>query len=548
MNKKHFIPAICYLMFAASYLMISCQDSAWDDHYGLHEGSSQTLMEILDNNNQFSEFARIVRQNGLDSLLSADQSYTVWAPTNNAMAKYVDNGQTVEHFIKNHINRYLYGVANLTDTSYVRIKMLNDKLQDYTRSGSNYSFAGVSVDDKSLLAGNGVVHTLNDIAPFYFNLYEDIKQTSYNTDSLAAYLNTMDVYTFNQDASTVIGKDAAGQLVYDSVFNYSSKFMKRFGDIYLEDSLYTMLVPLNNAWNEGFEKVSKYFRTFGECLSSSENSTTYVPTRTYAVGDSISDSLTTAHTKENMVSNLIFRRKVDFSNADGDSLTATSGNVFHHPINLIAEAKQEMLSNGTAWKLSKWNYNPEDCFLKVIEVEAEDTKGRSNAYSTVYTRSATSTSYSDSVSGTKYIEIQATSTNVRNQPMVQFTIPNTLAATYNIYCVFVPAEAYSEDVKADSTRVNFYLNYVDEKGNMKESAAIKSDIITNGHAMTKMFVAQVTLPYANFSSSVFKETDVQDTDCMRLRVQTNVASNETSKLSRTIRIDKIIFEPVVNNE
>lgn len=272
-------------------------------------------------------------------------------------------------------------------------------------------------------------------------------------------------------------------------------------------------------------------------------STINVPTRTYATGDALADSLTDAYTKENIARNLVFRGRVEPDNAPGDSLTATSGNVFHHPADLFAGATEEAASNGTLWKTTKWNYKPEDCFLKTITVEAENTQGRTDAYANVFSRSCSSTDYADSVSGQKYIEVNAATTNARTQPMVQFAIPNTLAATYNVYCVFAPAEAYTAGATPDSTRVRFYLNYVHEDGTMKEDAAINGTI-TNGTSMTKMLVGQVTLPYANYSDTAFEGNATQDADCVRLRVQANVAASETTRLSRTMRIDCIIFEPV----
>lgn len=534
-NFIKWLPAFILPAFSA------CQDSEWDDHYGIGSGSTQNLMEVLEGNADYSRFCEQLKAHGLDTLLASDQTYTVWAPTNDAMGSYTDDGDAVDHFIKNHINRYVYNLTDLTDTAYVRIKMLNGKFQDYQRGTGGYSFAGVGVAGDDLMAANGVIHGIGSVAPFYLNIYESIRSDN-NTDSLARYLEQFDVYTFDRANSSAIGKNGLGQLVYDSVFTYTSRYMQNYGDLWLEDSLYTMIVPTNTGWNAGYEATKPYFRTFG-ALQSSSLSTINVPTRSYATADALADSLTDAYTKENMAQNLVFRGRAVPSAAPGDSLVATSGNVFHHPVALFAGANGETVSNGIIWKTDVWNYKPEDCFLKKIVVEAENTQNRTDAYANVFSRSSSSTTYADSVSEQKYIEVNAATTNARTQPMVQFAIPNTLAATYDVYCVFAPAEAYSAEATPDSTRVRFYLNYVHEDGRMHEDAAINGTV-TNGRAMTKMFVARITLPYANFSSSVFDGDQTQDDDCVRLRVQTNVASSETTRLSRTMRIDCIIFEPV----
>ena len=102
-----------------------------------------------------------------------------------------------------------------------------------------------------------------------------------------------------------------------------------------------------------------------------------------------------------------------------------------------------------------------------------------------------------------------------------------------------------EGVAADSTKVNFYLNYVHEDGKMYEDAVIGGPMPTHGETMTKMFVTQIELPYANYSESPFEGPLTQDDDCVKLRVQANVDRNETTKFTRTMRIDCLIFEPVI---
>ena len=537
---------ICHLMLVAglAFCLVGCQDKEWDDYYGKGENvSSQNLMGVLESHPQYSQFCQVLKENHLDTLLSADQTFTVWAPTNDAMSSYQQDGNAIDQFLKNHICRYVYNGADLTDTTLVRVKMLNGKFQNYERTAGGYTFADIQVANQEVAASNGLVHELQAVAPFYQNLYEYVQKTDNETDSLSAYIGSFDTYEFDKENSTSVGKNQLGQLVYDSLFTYSCKWMENFGDLYLEDSLYTMIVPTNSGWNKGLAKISPYFRTFGNVITSSVNAIN-VPTRTYELADFLADSLSQAYTKENMTANLVFRGLVDPNAAVGDSLVATSGVSFHHPANIFAGAEKETMSNGELWRTNEWNYQPGDCFFKKIEVEAENTANRYNAYSTVLSRSSASTIYKDSVSEQKYIDVTATTTNVRTQPTVQFTIPDVLAATYDIYCVFVPAEAYSDDIAADSTKVRFFLNYVHEDGTMKEDAAIEGGT-TNGKAMTKMYVGRKTFPFANFSKSAFSGEENQDADCVRLRVQTNVSAKETVSFSRTMRIDKIIFEPVI---
>lgn len=535
------------ISFAAGALavMAGCQDNLWDEHYGLN-GTVETrnLMQVLESMPEYSEFCSVVKRAGLDSVLATDQTFTVWAPDNKAMAGYTVNAETKSQFLENHISRYLYGGVDLADTSSVRVKMLNGKSQDYARENGNYTFAGVPVKAEEIPAGNGLVHGLSRIAPFYYNLYENICQEGNGTDSLAAFLTSFDEYTFNEEKSTAIGKNASGQIVYDSIFDFNNDWLRRYGHLHSEDSVYTMIVPSDEGWKKSRGRMAEYFRTFGETLKDTVKSL-IIPDREYAVSMALSDSLSEAWMKQAICMDLVFRKDVDFSSVPGDSLASTSGNVFHHPSYLLAGAVEEPVSNGRIWKTDDLLHKPEESWLKTIVVEAENTSGRESNYAVISSRSSSATLFRDSVSEQRFIEVTATSENPRQQPIVQFTVPNTLAARYNVYCVFAPACAYMEGVEADSTKVNFYLNYVHEDGRMYEDEVIVGETPTNGSTMTKMFVTQIKLPYVNYSESPFTGPETQDNDCVKLRVQANVARNETTKYTRTMRIDCLIFEPVI---
>lgn len=526
-------------------LLFGCQDHLWDEHYDIDSSvETRNLMQVLESKPEYSAFCGVVKSYGLDSLLSTDQTFTVWVPDNSAMGNYVENENTKEQFLNNHISRYLYGMVDLADTTNVRVKMLNGKSQDYSREGSVYTFAGVPMVGTDISASNGIIHTLRQIAPFYYNLYENIKLKDNQTDSISKFLTSFDEYKFNEDKSTIIGKNELGQIVYDSVFDFKNAWLSRYGFLHSEDSVYTMIVPTNQGWEDGLQRLRKYFRTFGETLRDTVKSL-IIPERDYAIATPLADSLSDAYLKQTICRDLIFRKDVDFFNVPGDSLLSTSGNVFHHPAYLLEGAVEETVSNGRIWKTSRLTYKPEESWLKEIVVEAENTSGRESNYAVISSRSTSSTVFRDSVSEQRYIEVTATSENPRQQPIVQFTVPNTLAAKYNVYCVFVPSCAYMEGVAADSTKVNFYLNYVHEDGKMYEDPVIEAPMPTNGSSMTKMFVTQIELPYSNYSDSPFVGPQTQDDDCVKLRVQANVDRNETTKFTRTMRIDCVIFEPVI---
>ena len=168
--------------------LASCQDAAWDDHYGIVDGTaSASLMEELSSRSEFSDFVALLKQTGGDSILGYNQTFTVFAPTNEAMSGLNVNGNAMTEVIQNHVARYLYGPSNLVDTAYLRVKMLNGKYQELTRDGNQISFAGIKVANDPLLASNGIIYPLSTRAGYYDNIWELLSNGVERYDSLQLY-------------------------------------------------------------------------------------------------------------------------------------------------------------------------------------------------------------------------------------------------------------------------------------------------------------------------------------------------------------------------
>lgn len=570
----------------AAQLLTSCQDAAWEDHYS-PAGSTATasLMEQLRGRSEFSSFLSLLEQTGGDSLLSCDQTFTVFAPTNVALTGINADANTMSEVIKNHVARYIYGSSNLMDTTYLRIKMLNGKYQELTRDKSAISFAGIALGDEPIQATNGIIYPLNSKAEYYSNLWELLANGVERYDSLYKF-----IAEFN-DTTTVkspieVGKNAKGQMLY-----FHNQWMKKYGSIHLEDSLYTAFLLTNIGWENAYQTISPYFRTFGELVEDRTTSSSFNYRRIYETGTVLSDSLQRAHTKETIARDILFRRRPDFIAPQGDTLSTTSGNTYHHPSYLIEGLTPQTASNGQYFSIDHLPHKASELFLKEIKIEAEKSSGREFLYSTLTNRSAAEGNMKDTVSNMHFLEIVNTSTNNLTPPQVVFNLPDVLATKYNIYAVFVPAQAFDtlaigyhhpdtivcqrdtvinriqyqagdEAIiqypyyDADSTKVCFYLSYVHEKPNssgynMYRDTKIDRDpdtgeyFITKGYEVTKFLVARnFQFPFANYSGSAFADEDAQAVSA-KLCVATNLTTADKRTMGYTMRLDYLILEPVI---
>ena len=564
----------------------SCQDAAWDDHYGSDEGTtSASLMEVLGSHSEFSSFLALLKQTGGDSILNYNQTFTIFAPTNEALSALTANDKAITEVVKNHVARYLFGPSQLVDTTYLRIKMLNGKYQELTRTGEKMSFAGIEVSGEPLLATNGIIYPLGTRAGYYDNLWELLANGVGRYDSLYNYISR-----FN-DTTTVkslveVGENSRGQKLY-----FHNRWMKKYGSIHLEDSLYTAFLPTNAGWIDAYTTISPYFRTFGSLKEDKTPQSSFNFRRTYETGTAVSDSLQDIHTRETIARDLLFRRRPDFIAPLGDTLMTTAGDTYHHPAYLIEGLTAQTASNGRYYSVDKLPHKPAELFLKKIKVEAENNSGREFLYSTVTPRSTAEGHLKDAVSNMHFLEVVNTSTNNLTPPQVVFNLPNVLAAKYNIYAVFVPALAFDtlavghRDPKtiicekdtvinriqyhagdeaviqypyydADSTKVCFYLSYVHETPNasgynMYRDNKIEKDpdtgefFITKGYEVTKFLVARnFQFPYANYTGSAFSDKDAQ-TVTTKLCVSTNLTNADKDKMGYIMRIDYLILEPVI---
>lgn len=506
--------------------------SEWDDHYegkNNADTSSLNLYEALSQNSETSTFAHILAKAGYDKILASSQTYTVFAPDNEALSGFDTNDEeAVKRLVSNHIARYT--IPTSTD-SQEGVRMLNGKIYYFDNAGS---FEGCQLEGANERTANGIIHQLKAQIPYAQNLYEYIKDTP-NTSKLYEFIHRFDETKFDEENSTEIDIDEQGRPIYDSIMVSYNNLLEHkiygLGHIAKEDSAYTMLIPNNDAWNAAYQRIAPYYKV-------------------YDADAHIADSIQDVRTGLAIVSDLIYRGKMA-SPATKDSLISTSGSVIHHPANLFAGAESHKASNGYFFTVGNLAYDNTETYNKLISVEAEEQKGRTynNGTTSLYTRNVKNESSVKQVSGDTYIEVEATSAS--SQAGVTFTIPNVLSGKYNIYAVFLPATMDGEEAELDSTKVQFSLSYKGANGKIgsKKSATLT----TKGKEATKLLAfSNFEFPVSDYTDNLWRsdeENHEEDiTPSTTLFIQTNVTKKDytSKKFVRLFRLDRIILEPIKN--
>lgn len=505
---KGFVP----LSALIAVLLVTACTKEWDDHYdeGSFDLPDKTVTDYIKGQSELSTFSNMLEITGYDTVLNTSQSFTVWAPNNEALSGLdISNTEQVTKTVQNHITRSRITTSGI-DNSYIR--MLNSKYVSFAKDQSGYTFGENNVTEANQPAKNGLIHVIDGYAPYVYNLWEYLGATD-GVDSLREYIYGQSQKVFDAENSTEIGTDEDGQVIYDSVFVVWNPVLDRLGSIDMEDSVYTAIMPDNDAWNEAYSRIEGYFNFPNDA------------------GSTVRQKDLTRFT---IIQDMLYRGRIS-EPENLDSLTSTYGNVFYNPGEIFKGLDYESLSNGLAYITDQMPFPDTSSFFKEIRVEAEYSSGRTNTGSNIFIRSSYGTEYT--ASNNYYILVDPTST----EPAVEFSIPNTLSAKYNIYCVFVPAKIVDPN-NLTPTKAKFQLTYIRRaSGSTFIKRVTPENNVTDTLGFTKMFVDQFDFEYAN----------VIDAEYQRIAVKLEVSSDVTTQeeqsgdFSRTMRIDCIILEPVL---
>lgn len=278
-----------------------------DDHFDIQQGTpttGQTLWQNVEANPELKSFAEILKRttvlrNDYDKsasmkysdFLSGSQYLTVWAPKDGtyqpqvwldsldkvaeikSMAEVAGNNRDsllkealkLEYkvgvqFVQNHMARFNYE-ANPNEQE---VRMLNAKKCNYNAAAGTFNSVPLSPENELMVSSNGVMHLLDGISPFAYNLY-DIMGAYPEYSNIYNYLSSKDVKTFSPGLSTEGAMDNNGQMQYvDSFYTTTNSVLSAArASVRDEDSLYIALLPTNKGWDEALKKLESLYNYGG---------------------------------------------------------------------------------------------------------------------------------------------------------------------------------------------------------------------------------------------------------------------------------------------
>jgi len=257
-RNKYFL----MLLFAA--LAFAGCKKQWDQRDAVVDQQlNVNLFQQIQANSNLSVFAGYLTKIGFDKLLAGSKTYTVWAPTNAALASMdptiVADTAKLHLFVASHIANQAYLTTGIT-TPFVRIRVL---------TGKNVTFTPTTVEDANITSANqyvsnGVLDVIDKSLSYKLNISQYARSLTSVAALQAAFIGRNDSSFVDTTKATVDHIDpVSGKpvLVPNTGVVTLNKYFNKVAKLDSEDSLYTYIVLNDAALTAERNKVSSYFVT-----------------------------------------------------------------------------------------------------------------------------------------------------------------------------------------------------------------------------------------------------------------------------------------------
>ncbi|MDD4970045.1 MAG: fasciclin domain-containing protein [Paludibacter sp.] len=351
-NKKvkyfFFLP-----LLTVSLLMTGCYESTWETHVSNDVYSKYNLSEVIAKKPELSTFYKILKKTGYDQFLTSANSFTVFAPKNDAWAT-IDTTNLAQ--LVKIVSTLIVYKSYFTDMPDLYKSLKSIKGKNIFYDPATRTFNGASIDTTAnnfnLRASNGVIHETDKVVELRNNIWEYLSTKT--TNNQYKYINSLNLKTMDLTKSIAIGVYPDGRAKYDTVWTNVNNFLKSY-PIDNEDSLYTYVV----LENDGFDALSLKYKPFFQMVTSVK---------------------TDSATHFNVCQDFVFKGNMDITKFD----TLTNVDGVKVPLKNIVIKESYITSNGRVYIVNAINI-PLKNKIKPIKIEGENFT-RASDVNYVFTR------------------------------------------------------------------------------------------------------------------------------------------------------------------
>lgn len=595
------------MMMVAGCMLAATSCSDFSDYNAIEASAEpsadKTLWENIKANANLSDFAEVLEKVGYDKVLNASHTYTVWAPVNGSFDKdslfSLSESKIIKEFVKNMVANYSHQETDLNDTT---VFMLNEKLLKF--HGKNTS--SMTFDGQSLVANaestaynypsiNGILYTVSNPSTFRSNGYEVISDVKDKAGKFYDMIMKYHTETLDEKNS-VKGEIVNGLQVYDdSVLIVSNTYTEGSlrSKIACEDSLYTVLIPNDEAWTDAYDRIKKYYNyipevnyqdltdeklsgkkggsnSTGTCFMEKNIGQKAIKLTSKPADSEFSDNAaywTDSISKRLLTNNFIYsetntKYNSKFANGqkftEADSIYSTTRNLLTNLPELDkATVETKVLSNGHARIIDKFPFKSWETYapeIRTRNVGRYVTASGSNVSRVTVLNPSKDICTFDKANeeNLNYVRVNVPEGSAF-APEMDFALSNVLSTTYDIYAVVVPGWIENQ---GDSTYVRkpytlrFDINYTNEKNeevrgrfNGEELVTVAAQVIKvpaficGAEKVDTIKLGRVTFPICYADTEAYPNIKAYCT-------LTSFGSANRKKYDQQIRIANIIMKPI----
>jgi hypothetical protein len=218
MDSKIGIAGIIFVL-----LLVSCSKD-WDEHYNTTAPTSNVnVWDALQKDENLSSFVNYLKEYKYDTLFLTNNTYTVFAPDNEAFTEFLSSGSVNKAILDYHISTFFIQSGAIQGNR--KIQTLAEKFALFVNNPLGIFLDEIPIEFESPLYKNGKYFKLNKVALPKPNLYEYISATN---PVLKRYIDSQDSIIVDKELSRPIGFDEYGTTIYDTVAIIYNEFEDKF--------------------------------------------------------------------------------------------------------------------------------------------------------------------------------------------------------------------------------------------------------------------------------------------------------------------------------
>ncbi len=239
--------------------LVSCKN-AMDEHLEVTDiDNTKDLVQKISEQANLSKFTAFIKSTGYDKLLTGSQSYTIWAPTNEALAA-LDAAVTADpvklkDFVANHISLTTIAPSKGT-TDTIKVNLQNGKFATVVGN----TFEEATIVGAGQFVKNGALYMIDKAVPTKLNVW-NYMLTSTDAPLQTNYISNLSALVIDTPNATIIGYNSLGNPIFapNPPMVSRNPYWSSVADLRAESQQYTFFMLQDASFTSEAAKLAPYY-------------------------------------------------------------------------------------------------------------------------------------------------------------------------------------------------------------------------------------------------------------------------------------------------